>query len=549
MPALFEAVGAGGGPRTFDGQAGGAFTGTHPGADGPNGIVIVAVAGYRKAGKAVDIAVTYGDIPMTTCAQVWGNGVSNTTPRSGWLQYFYLLNPPADAQDWAVSWSSPLGAVDQIQMRATSLSYTGVSGVGDLAVVFGGAFTTAMEQVVDAPADSVILQGFLQEWFTPISNYNRPMRVRLDDVGTGRPYDTVIGDTAGGTVTFTGRRAVGSAWAGVALPLIASQSTVIAARPAELTITGYEPFDGNNRITARPARLLLAGAPGPARQCTRIQARPAELRLATYEPWSGLPVFPAATVLTLRGLNLFGSLNPNDMPQKFQGIFSAAPYDMHEVSYPASLDPKSIPRGVTALDAAITYYPKPIIVLAQSQGMQVASRWMDEHADDPDAPGGDELMFIGTGNPLRATGGAGIGVAEVDGHIGEPTRTDVRWLLIDVARRYDGWPDPVQDTTNTIASLNADRGRNSLHKRYDQVDLYDPDHTIWRVGSTIFVLTREDDLPYFKGSDQPESLVSATRAVCESAYTNRPPNDPPVPEVLAANTFERQLIARMLTTQ
>ena len=553
MPSLFEAVGTGGGPRTFDGQPGGMFYGSHPGADGPHGIVVIPVTGYRNNGKPVTITVTYGTgdtaQAMTPLKQVWGNGVSDTTPRSGWVQYFYLLNPPTGPQTWTVTWSSPLGVIEQIQMRANSISYTGVSDVGDLDVVFGRTFDKQMEQTVTAPQGSVLLHAFVQEWFNAITQYSALERMRLSNALTLRPYDTVIGESVGGKdVTFRGRRAIGAAWAGTTLPLIAAQANAIQARPAELLLSGYRPFTGGNVVTALPARLTLAGSTGPARRRTRIQAHPAQLVLSTYQPWLGLPIFPAATVLTLRGLNIFGAATPNDMPWKFRGIFADEPYTMHEVVYPASIAAYSIPRGVDALSAAFKVYPGPYIVLAHSQGAQVVTRWIDEHADDPDAPSADELQFLVTGNPMRATGGAGIGVAEFDGHIGEPTRTDGPWTLIDFARRWDGWPDPNQDHTNTIAEENARRGRSTFHLRYDQPDLYDPTHTIWREGTTIFVLTHEDEPPYYKGSNQPESLITETRKVIESAYTNRPPNDPPIVDVPPANSLERHLIAKMLAT-
>ena len=173
-----------------------------------------------------------------------------------------------------------------------------------------------------------------------------------------------------------------------------------------------------------------------------------------------------------------------------------------------------------------------------------SSRWATAY-DFPDVQSG-KVIREEFENPLRATGGYGIGRPEFDGTIGAPTPTDSLSLVIDYARRYDGWTDWVQNTDDPIAVQNAMSGRSTLHRLYTEVDLFDPNHTIWRVDNTLFVLTYEEALPFFKGEPQPASVVSATRARCEAAYTNRPPNEPPVDVVEPANSFERGLISKIL---
>lgn len=143
-----------------------------------------------------------------------------------------------------------------------------------------------------------------------------------------------------------------------------------------------------------------------------------------------LPLPPAATVLTLSGLNF--NLT-SYMPRHFGGLFAHPPYVLRKVRYPASLAPDSIARGVAALDAALRETSGPVIVLAHSQGAQVASHWMRDHANDSGAPSGERLVFLLTGNPLRAVGGYVIGRREVGGTIGEPTPVASRWRVIDVA--------------------------------------------------------------------------------------------------------------------
>ena len=171
---------------------------------------------------------------------------------------------------------------------------------------------------------------------------------------------------------------------------------------------------------------------------------------------------------------------------------------MVKVKYPASLAPNSISDGVLNLDAALRTTPGQKIVLAQSQGAQVASRWMREHAGDPAAPRPSELTFVLTGNPLRSDGGGYIiGRTEVGGTTGLPTPTDTPWHIIDVARRYDGWADWPVDQDNETAIKNAKMGKRKLHTKYSKVDINDPRSTVWTRGNTTYVLTYEDSLPIF----------------------------------------------------
>ncbi|RTL35998.1 MAG: PE-PPE domain-containing protein [Candidatus Melainabacteria bacterium] len=230
----------------------------------------------------------------------------------------------------------------------------------------------------------------------------------------------------------------------------------------------------------------------------------------------------SATVLTLTGLN-FNLINY--MPEVFHGRFSRSPYRMYQVRYPASISPQTITKGVAALDAALRSTPGPIIVLAHSQGAQVASHWMRQHANDSSAPPPSRVTFILLGNPLRACGGRGIGQREFGGTIGKPTPTTTPWTVIDVARRYDGWADWPTDENNQLAVKNANIGRRVYHIHYDEVELFDPAHTVWQNGNTTFVLTHET-LTLFRGLSQPPGWAErAASAYVESAY-NRPSNDP-----------------------
>jgi len=127
-------------------------------------------------------------------------------------------------------------------------------------------------------------------------------------------------------------------------------------------------------------------------------------------------------------------------------------------------------------------------------------------------------MFILTGNPLRSAGGYIIGRKEVGGTTGIATPTDTPWKIIDVARRYDGWADWVQDEENKLAVKNANKGKMTIHTKYDIVDFYSPSHTVWTTDNTTYVLTREEELPVLKGKSVSPEEINTTRAKIEAAY-------------------------------
>lgn len=239
-----------------------------------------------------------------------------------------------------------------------------------------------------------------------------------------------------------------------------------------------------------------------------------------------LPVFASGKVLSMVGLNF--NLT-NYMPQALQGVFSAAPYTMQKVDYPASLSSKSITTGVKNFDTAVRSTPGLKIGFGHSQGAQVMTRWMNQYASDPTAPGPSELMFVLIGNPLRSTGGYIIGRKEVDGLLGLPTPTTTPWTIVDCARRYDGWADWVTDATNSIAVRNANSGKQLIHPHYENVNLFDPNHTVWTVGNTTYVLTQETP-PYLRSmrGSVTDAFAAETQAKIEAAYNNRPPTDVPV---------------------
>lgn len=237
----------------------------------------------------------------------------------------------------------------------------------------------------------------------------------------------------------------------------------------------------------------------------------------------------SATVLSMVGLNY----NASDyMPQALQGRFSSGSYTMIPVRYPASMDATSISTGENNLDIALKGTAGQIIVFAHSQAAQVASRWIRDHYSDSLAPPPSRLTFVLIGNPLRATGGAGIGHLEFDGLTGLATLTQSPWPIVDVARRYDGFADPVNLSSYFWATQNTLHGKGTQHTNYAGVNLLDPTNTIWAIDNTTFVLTYEPLPPVISSwlltGDQGTAVKSAFRRHVELAYTNRPSHDPTV---------------------
>lgn len=213
--------------------------------------------------------------------------------------------------------------------------------------------------------------------------------------------------------------------------------------------------------------------------------------LLTGGPASAEIVIPqSATVFTLVGLDYQIT---DYMPQALQGYFAdSSKYNMQHLDYPASLAANSIPLGMQAIDDAVRNTSGPKIVFAHSQGCQCCKRWIDANTTDPTAP--NDITFVFIGDLLRATGGGGIGTRAVDGVIEAPMPTACRWPIVDIARRWDGWADPNQ-ISDKWADKNTKSGKAKFHTHYENVNIFDPLNTVWRVDNTTFILTHEDMPP------------------------------------------------------
>jgi len=265
--------------------------------------------------------------------------------------------------------------------------------------------------------------------------------------------------------------------------------------------------------------------PAHVADASRTAAVASSTAVSTVVPISvGIKLPASATVFTLRGRG-FGAATPDRMHLSFGGIFNQGPYSMTSLPY-EQWGISAITDAVKILDAAVMSTSGNIIVLAHSEGAEVASRWIRQYANDPvrSAMAG-RISFVLSGNPLRSGAGYVIGRRECDGVIGVGTPTDSPWAIIDVARRWDGWADAPADSTNLWAAAEAKAGMTGSHMWYSKVNLFDSKNTVWQEGNTTFVLTYESQLQILKKyRGAPADFVNAVRAKVEAGY-NRTPVD------------------------
>ncbi|WP_172506317.1 PE-PPE domain-containing protein [Mycolicibacterium chubuense] len=277
----------------------------------------------------------------------------------------------------------------------------------------------------------------------------------------------------------------------------------------------------------RRASAQTADPPTGGANTSVLTTAPAPQIAAAASTSSGIDLPASATVLTLRGMNV-RKTSYNPMLKQYGGMFAKAPYTMVEVKYSAAWNRTSITEGVQLLDAALASTSGDIIVMAHSEGAQVASRWMRTYANDPTrAALAGRVTFLLSGNPLRSSQGGGgqmIGLWENDGTRALPTPTTTPWAIVDVARRWDGWADWPADTSNKFAVRNARKGMTSFHFNYNNVDIYDPANTVWHDGNTTYVLTHENTPPIMRSLFANPNLASVLRGRIETGY-QRPTND------------------------
>ncbi len=216
---------------------------------------------------------------------------------------------------------------------------------------------------------------------------------------------------------------------------------------------------------------------------------------------------------------------PWAMDDDLGGVLCDAPKVCREVSYgwiqPYGPIEIGMAENVRRLDSAIhNVGTDPKIVYAFSGGARVASVWLRDHADDADAPDPDQLSVVLIGNGGREYGG-------VNGWFWGDllmTPTDTQYDVLDIAREYDPIADFPSNPFNLLALANGIAAFSTVHLRYDEVDLDDPDNIVWKEGKTTYVYVPTEHLPLLQGFYDAGlgSLVAGIepklREIIDSAY-------------------------------
>ncbi|WP_176562083.1 PE-PPE domain-containing protein [Mycolicibacterium palauense] len=173
-------------------------------------------------------------------------------------------------------------------------------------------------------------------------------------------------------------------------------------------------------------------------------------------------------------------------------------------------------EGVQVLDDAMHNTPGPKIIFGYSQGGQVVTEWLRDHADDPDAPPAEDTTIILIGNGDRKYGGANVSAGYVT--------PETQYKLYDITRQYDFASDIPDERGNLLAMLNAWMGFSSVHTAYEDVDINDPNNIVWTEGNTTYVFVPTEDIPLLRPLRQlglnalADKLNAPLKEIIERAY-------------------------------
>jgi len=213
--------------------------------------------------------------------------------------------------------------------------------------------------------------------------------------------------------------------------------------------------------------------------------------ILTLEPLGG-NLFPGGTMkLNFGGAGLPSNAWEGNITRAWLGQPSGTA--VKRVKHPADLSHFSITDGVVALDRMIKATAGNVLIVAHSQGAQVASRWMRTLATDSGAPSTSRVRFLLFGNPLRKYGGFGVGNKECDGTTGQATPTSP-WTVTDYKLQYDGWADnPTRSGMWAVANAVRDRyginGNRAIHALgYHTANLAHPQLKTFAEGTTTFAM-------------------------------------------------------------
>jgi hypothetical protein len=184
------------------------------------------------------------------------------------------------------------------------------------------------------------------------------------------------------------------------------------------------------------------------------------------------PVPSPATVLTIFPWE-------GSMEDELQGALCQAPNNCVQIDQ-FLWDP----NGLATIETTIDTTPGTKVVFSYSEGARSVTDWLNEHADDPDAPSPDELSFVVIGNPTRAYGGS-------DSQVMPQTQ----YQVIDISRQYDTASDFPDNPFNLLALLNSLAAFTVIHTDYEDVDMHDPANIVWKEGNTTYVFVPTENLP------------------------------------------------------
>ena len=234
-----------------------------------------------------------------------------------------------------------------------------------------------------------------------------------------------------------------------------------------------------------------------------------------------------ATVLTLEG-GLVGVQHIfHFTPFQLQGALCASPNACQPVDYLALPGDVFNELGADRLQQAVDALPSgggPVTLFGHSQGGQVIYAALRRWAAEPStAPDPSRVSWVSIGNPENPYGG----VVEKLGLKPAPRLpADTAYQGIEVIRQYDGWADWPSDRSNLLAVANAVVGALTVHPRYNNVNLddpnnvrYTPDKPDGTPGNVTYVWVPNPRLPIIAGTGPLEPFLdSILRPIIEAGY-------------------------------
>lgn len=190
--------------------AGTTFSWSHKSSGGPN--TVAMVWGFLQFDPTYPTyessthTVTYGGTSMTSL--VWK--YMNNARTFGWLELFYLFDPPSGTQTITVTTTSSANAYN----AGVSVSYQNVASLGTPVTAYGQGVTEQIT-VTGGTADSVAVAGFCNDYTLAVSTTG----LRASTLSNGMPVDVADSIMNGGSNAFTSTAAGTRNWAAVGVAL------------------------------------------------------------------------------------------------------------------------------------------------------------------------------------------------------------------------------------------------------------------------------------------------------------------------------------------